>query len=301
MFGYITPLLDQLTVREYNYFRSYYCGVCMEIKSQYGNLPRMCLNYDLTFIGFLLDGLFEESISISSERCIKHPVNKHFISKSTKALNYVTDLSILFSIYKLKDNIADDNSSKSKVFYLALCPANKKCKSKISKVDSIINDNLRETSLMEENKNFTSLDEITHPFSHIMGSILKEFPYALVDDSIALRENLYWLGYFIGKWIYLMDAVDDLKDDMDNLKFNPFITLYNKDGKLTYPQLVSTILEEVDLNIITCLTSCVEYANTIPFKKHRDIINNTFNLGMMDKYYGILNKINSSLSQNNSP
>ena len=296
MFGYITPLLDELTVRQYNYFRSYYCGVCKEIKSQYGNLPRMCLNYDMTFIGFLLDGLSADSLNINKERCIKHPASKRAISKKTEALNYVTDLSILFSAYKLKDNIVDDKSTKSKVFYLALSSSNKKCKNKLFKADSIINKNLSEISVMEANKSFTSLDEICHPFSDIMGSILKEYPYTIADDSTSLRENLYWLGYFIGKWIYLMDAVDDLKDDMENSKFNPFITLYNKDGDLDFPRLINKILEEIDLNIITCLTSCADYIKLIPFKKHRDIIENTINLGMMDKYYSILNKISETLN-----
>ncbi len=297
MFGYITPLLDELTVRQYNYFRSYYCGICKEINYEYGNLPRMCLNYDMTFIGFLLDGLYDENLDITKERCVKHPLSKHAISKKTNALNYVTDLSILFSSYKLKDNIIDDNSTKSKVFYLALSSSSKKCQKKLVKADSIISKNLSDISIMERSKNFKSLDEISHPFSDIMGSILRDFPFPIDNDSLAIRENLYWLGYFIGKWIYLMDAVDDLKEDMDNSKFNPFVALYNKDNTLDFPSLINNILEEIDLNIITCLTNCADYVKLIPFKKHKDIIENTINLGMMDKYYSVLNKINSTLNE----
>ena len=79
---------------------------------------------------------------------------------------------------------------------------------------------------LEKSKELSSLYEITHPFSDIMGSILSNFPYKFEDDSHILRENLYSLGYFIGKWIYLIDALDDLKDDINSNNFN--ITLFFK-------------------------------------------------------------------------
>ena len=60
MFGYVTPLKPELKIREYEAFRSYYCGICMHIKECFGNIPRMSLNYDMTFLGLLLDGLHKE-------------------------------------------------------------------------------------------------------------------------------------------------------------------------------------------------------------------------------------------------
>ena len=75
---------------------------------------------------------------------------------------------------------------------------------------------------IQKDKTFSSLDEICEPFSDLMGKMLKDYTYSFDDDTPALRENLYWLGYFIGKWIYLIDALDDLNDDMKNKKFNPF-------------------------------------------------------------------------------
>ena len=105
MFGYITPLKSELKVKEFEYFRSYYCGLCNEIKNKFGNIPRFCLNYDLTFIGFLLVGLFSNQIFIKQVRCIKHANKKILILTDTKALDYCANLSILLFDYKLKDNI----------------------------------------------------------------------------------------------------------------------------------------------------------------------------------------------------
>ena len=64
MFGYVTPLKGELKVKEYELFRAYYCGVCNSIKRDFGNIPRMTLNYDMTFLAILLDSLNKNKINI---------------------------------------------------------------------------------------------------------------------------------------------------------------------------------------------------------------------------------------------
>ena len=126
-----------------------------------------------------------------------------------------------------------------------------------------------------------------------MGSILLNFPYKFEDDSEILRKNLYSLGYFIGKWIYLIDALDDLKEDMDNNNFNPYNVLYNSNS-LDFNKLILSCINEIDFYISNCLVNCSELLKNIPFKKHYSIIDNVINLGMINKYYEVLNKIPKS-------
>lgn len=209
MFGYVTPLKSELKFKEFEYFRSYYCGLCNEIKREYGNIPRFCLNYDLTFIGFLLDGLYSTPLNLDSIKCLRHPNKKIIITKQTNALNYCANLSILLFDYKLTDNIKDDKSIKSKIFKFLLSSSSKKSLLKLESLSDKISNNITILSNLENSKQISSLDEITHPFSDIMGSILLNFPYKFEDDSEILRKNLYSLGYFIGKWIYLIDALDE--------------------------------------------------------------------------------------------
>ena len=73
MFGYVTPLKPEMKIREYETFRAYYCGVCMHIKENFGNIPRMTLNYDMTFLAMLLDALHNEGPKFEMKRCIAHP------------------------------------------------------------------------------------------------------------------------------------------------------------------------------------------------------------------------------------
>ena len=292
MFGYVTPLKSELKFKEFEYFRSYYCGLCNEIKREYGNIPRFCLNYDLTFIGFLLDGLYSNPLILDSIKCLRHPRKNIIITKKTNALNYCANLSILLFDYKLKDNIEDDKSVKSKLFKFLLSSSSKKSLLELKDISDKISRNIDILSNLEKSKSISSLDEITHPFSDIMGMILSEFPYKFEEDSDILRENLYNLGYFIGKWIYLIDALDDLKDDINTNNFNPYNVLFNSNS-LNFDELISSCINEIDFYISNCLVNCSDFLKVIPFRKHYSIIDNIINLGMINKYYEILNKIPS--------
>lgn len=246
MFGYITPLYNELKLGDYYYFKSYYCGLCNTIKENFGNLPRLTLNYDLTFIGFLLDGLSNEPINTKSIHCLKHLTTKTVICQPTNALNYISAVNIIISTLKLKDDIVDDGSIKGRLFYTLFIPADKKAKNHLKSLFSIIDENMTILSEYEKNLNFTSLDEVCHPFSVIIASILSLYPYSFPDDNAKIRETLYNLGYSIGKWIYLMDALDDWHDDLDNDKFNPLNTIYNGNS-IPFEDIINLVIEDIDI------------------------------------------------------
>ena len=290
MFGYITPLKAELKVKEFEYFRSYYHGLCYSIKNNFGNIPRLTLNYDMTFIAFILDGLNDDPIFIEDKRCIKHPTYDIQAVKDTNALKYSANLSITFFDYKLKDNIKDDNNTKSKVFNIFLSPYSKKAGLNYNNINNIIKNNLDTLNIMEVKREFSTIDEICNPFSTIMASILKEYPYNLYKDSPSLRENLYNLGYFIGKYIYLMDALDDLEEDILSNQFNPLIVINNLNTK-NYKDILDNIIHEMDFLIFSCISKCKESLDSIPFVKHKEILDNIITLGMPNEFYKVCNKI----------
>ena len=291
MFGYITPVQGELKVKDLNKFKSYYCGLCLCIKKRFGNIPRIFLNYETTFFAVLLDGLCADSLHKKSNCCIRHPLSKTTYIYDNEAINYAADLNISLAYYKLLDNVLDDNDFKSL------------SSSKILKYyyDNVSNNDLKDTihnSLenlhkVEKSNNLYSIDEISHPFSHIVGFILKNYPGKFSNDSEKIRNYLYNFGYSFGKWIYLMDALDDLKDDMNHGKFNPLEKVYNNNNNnnLSYNQLIEIIKENFDFTILNLVNNCSEVINKIPFTKNSDIVKNIVDLGLVDKYMNILNKI----------
>lgn len=59
MFGYVVVNQSEMKFKEYDVYRSYYCGLCQSLKERYGVLGQLSLNYDMTFILMLLTGLYE--------------------------------------------------------------------------------------------------------------------------------------------------------------------------------------------------------------------------------------------------
>ncbi|WP_252225393.1 DUF5685 family protein [Clostridium sp. ZBS2] len=296
MFGYVTPLKNELKVKDFNIFKSYYCGLCHEIKKNFGNIPRITLNYDMTFLAILFDSLNDNSININEFRCLFHPVYKRTILFDNKSLSYASFMNISLNYYKLLDDSEDDCSLKSKLEAFFLLQYKNKFPKSISSINTKIKTNLNTLSSLEKNKNFNSIDEICDPFSTLVGHIFKDYPYTLKDDSYNLRNTLYTLGYSLGKWIYLIDALDDLKDDMNKNKFNPINFLYNENN-FTYTELIKIIKPKIEFLILSCACCCKDNLSKLTLYKNEDILKNTLELGLIHKYSLVIQDLDCFLNK----
>lgn len=288
MFGYITLIKDELKVKDLETFRHYYCGLCMCIKKKFGNLPRLGLNYDVTFFAVLLDSLYKGQTKTYSTSCIRHPINKRICVDENLPLIYSANLNIGLLYYNTIDNVIDDNNLASKALSVSLLIYKRKLLYK--NIDTIIKSNLEELHLIEVSNSPYELDEIAHPFGHIIGEILKEAPFTLNIDTPKTRYNLYNFGYAFGKWIYLIDALDDLKEDMESGKFNPIERAYNKNN-LPYEEFVQEIKEQLDFLLIGLAMHCSELIKELPITKNQGIIDNVINRGLIEKYMNISYKL----------
>ena len=288
MFGYVTPLKEELKIHEYTTFKSYYCGLCFHLKKEFGNLPRMVLNYDMTFLALLLDSLSETPVNTQMKKCLTSPLKKKPVILENEALFYAANINLSLVYYKLLDDILDDRSLKSKLLALTLAPYKKKFSSKIQETNLMIQENLNHLYLLEKEKMFSSIDEICDPFSLIVAHIFKMYPYAISKDSDETRKNLFDFGYALGKWIYMIDALDDLQKDIEQNKFNPLDFLYNKNG-LAYPELLIEIKDTVAFTILNCGYNCKYYLDLLPVHKNKELLENIICLGMMDRYTKVIN------------
>ena len=182
MFGYVTPLKPELKIREYEMFRGYYCGICMHIKERFGNIPRMALNYDMAFLGLLLDSLHIEDPKIEFRKCMAHPLKNKPMILNNKALEYAAAMNVSLVYYKLIDDVNDEKSFKSKIESIALAPYKRKFNRNVTIINDIIEENLNLLSNLEKSKDFSSIDEISHPFSLIVAKILELYPESINED-----------------------------------------------------------------------------------------------------------------------
>lgn len=276
MFGYVLPCKMELKIKDYEKFKAYYCGVCMSIKNQFGQLPRSFLNYDMTFLAILMDSFTLEHRDSVINKCIVHPFKKKAKFINNKCINYAAFCNVSLAYYKLIDDVNDDNNFKSKAFSKVLKLYMKNDNS-FSKLEDKIQLNLKELSNLEANCENIFLDQICDPFAKLTGEILS-FYYA----SEPFAENLYWLGYNLGKWIYLIDAWDDLDKDMEQNKFNPLNVILNKEN-LTFKELESLIKDRIEDLLTICASNCYDALKSLPLKRNEDLLENILQFGLLEK------------------
>ena len=76
MFGYVKPLPGELKVKEYEFYKAAYCGLCRALKEKSRILP-FTLSYDFVFLAILKMAVANEKPEIRKIRCIAHPFRKN--------------------------------------------------------------------------------------------------------------------------------------------------------------------------------------------------------------------------------
>ncbi len=213
MFGYINVLKDELKIKDYNVFRAFYCGLCKTQGEIFGNLSRISLSYDFTFLAILLSSLNSESCEYFTGKCMLHPLHKRSFAKRQKDLEYCSYMSMALSYYKIKDDINDRTFSKKIAAYPLFAPHMKRITKKYGGKMKVIKDNLDRLSEYEK-ANIQNFDITSDTFGKIMEEIF--------DFNKENSEVLRIFGYNIGKWLYTVDAIDDFDDDIQSGAFNPF-------------------------------------------------------------------------------
>jgi len=236
MFGYVIVDKPNMLIKDYNEYRAYYCGLCKTLGKQYSNLTRLSLNYDITFLTILLHNYEKLSPEYEQGRCILHPVGvKKAILKNNRLQELVCNINILMAYYKLKDDINDEKALKYRLFMTYVKPKYLKARVKLKSLDESIAFYYEKLRCLEKNGNY-SLDSLADCFANIMVEAGKA---GTKNFDINLKD----LCYNLGRWIYLIDAIDDLEGDFNKGKFNPLI---NKDLKVLDKDFILKAKSEID-------------------------------------------------------
>ncbi len=216
MFGYVVINEQELKVREVGVYRSYYCGLCRMLREQYGISGQMTLTYDMTFLILLLSDLYDAGDELGETRCIAHPFEKH-ATRCNEFTEYAADMNILLSYYSCLDDWSDEHKMHK---LLASKLLKKKCTragADYGHKAAVIKDRLDRLHASEAEKE-TDIDKVAGYFGDIMSEL---FAVREDDWEVPLRQ----MGFYLGKFVYLMDAYDDLEKDMKSGSYNPFLAM----------------------------------------------------------------------------
>lgn len=283
MFGYILPEKPEMKIKEYELFRAYYCGVCKSIGRRYGQLKRLLLNYDSTFLAVLLAAVAGEIPDVKKERCIAHPVVKRHIAGKSAIIDYASDIDILLAYYNLDDKRRDDGSIPAGTAMLLLKRAHGKLKKKYPEKCDIIESRLAELHQLES-EGCASMDRAAEPFARLMEEVTAYGPLCETEKS---DKALRWIGYNLGKWIYLLDAFDDLEKDIRDKSYNPLIKQYKYEDE-DIIEFKSRIRERVEFNLTYSLNQIAAAYELLEVKSNRGILENIIYMGCLRKTENIL-------------
>ena len=225
MFGYIRTDTPELLVRENEYYKAVYCGLCRAQGRCTGQCSRMTLSYDVAFLALLRLAISEEQPKIKRKSCIAHPFKKRTYVDSCEALDYCAYAYAILAYGKAIDDIADEKGAK-KLKARLVAPFTRRMRKKAIRknyapLDEAVNNALARLSETEKQK-LPSVDIPADRFGDVMADILS---YGFEGNNAKIMRNI---GRHIGRWIYIVDAADDLSEDLEKNRFNPFACLFGE-------------------------------------------------------------------------
>ncbi len=221
MFGYVRPYKSELRVREYEQYKAVYCELCRVLGKEYGWLARFSLSYDCTFYALLALSLSGGQVSECGGRCAANPLKKcRYLASSGEEYKKAAALSLLLTCEKLRDDRDDEGFWKSLGCRLLLPAASRKAKKAAERYPFLAELSQEATKAQQAaEREKAGVDQCAEPTAHLLAELFRELGGDDRGQCMALEQ----FGYYLGRWIYLMDAADDLEEDWKKGKFNPFL------------------------------------------------------------------------------
>lgn len=228
MFGYVKPDKQELKVKEYETYKAVYCTLCKTLGKEYGVFAKALLTYDATFYVLFRKALLQDAPDCAHRGvCRFNPLKKCNYIDVDEIFSTAAALSVIMFYYKLLDNISDSGFFKKLGCRLLLPYVKLKFKKAVKKY-SYFNDIIKvsvEKQEELERENCGSVDRACDPSAKALGEI---FAYGLENE--ADKQSAYRVGYCIGRYVYLSDALDDLEDDIKHGSYNVFVNKYEIDN-----------------------------------------------------------------------
>lgn len=228
MFGYVRTYTSELYVKENEFYKGVYCGLCRSLGKCTGQLSRATLNYDFVFGALLRLAATGEKISFEKKRCIIHPIRKRAMATRCESLDFCARAGALLSYHKANDDVCDEKGmrrARARFVRAMSRGMRRKARKQLDRADVIISTRLSELSEIEK-LCLESADVPADCFGHLMGELLS---LSLPEKEAKIIKNA---AFHLGRWIYLIDAADDFSSDVKNGRFNPLFCLY-KENTLT--------------------------------------------------------------------
>ena len=271
MFGYVLINKEELKFKEYDVYKSYYCGLCQTLNNRSGRFAQLTLNYDMTFLQLLLTGLYEPKTKLENFRCKIHPFKKS-IKRRNEITDYIAYMNLFLAYLNCIDDWEDEKKLSRKIYTIIVKNKVKKIKKQYPEKTAKLEAILKKSSEYEKKKEH-DIDKI----SSYSGELMSELFLYKEDEW---KQTLSRMGFFLGKYIYIIDAYEDIEKDLKKGNYNPFSEIYQNED---FDDFVNQILTMM-------ISECAREFEELPIIEDVDILRNILYSGVWAKFQSIRNK-----------
>lgn len=275
MFGYIVVNPKALAEDRQQRFRAMYCGLCRTLRKRHGLVTSAALSYDLTFLALLLNAVYEPGEQTLMERCLAHPTRQHAYV-STPVLDYAADMNVALAYHKLRDNWCDDKNllaaGGSALLLKAYRNVEKAWPRRCAAIEKWI-DQIRRL----EQENALEIDPPVNATGKLLGELF------VWPGQAQWAEDLQTVGDGLGRFVYFMDAYDDLPRDLRRGSYNPLKPLRDRED---FEQMCKTAL-------MMMAADAADAFERLPVVTDADILRNVLYSGVWTRYAVLQGKRNA--------
>lgn len=264
MFGYLNIQSDRLAEGKRGLWQAFMCGLCLSTKNKVGNVARMFVNNDINAFNVLFHSICNVDVTVNNATCVAHPLKKRTLLNVTEITDKLAVANILLVYWNLYDDVVDGGVSlKKRVALAAIKPAYDKAKNDWAELDKTIADNYAALRCAE-GQGETSIDRVSHHFA----KLAEDFARAVLGNLCT--PHVATLCYNLGKWIYLIDALDDVAKDIKKGNYNPFVSAYGLNTEAD----MAAHEDEIRFVMLTLLNRIAQAYNDLNLTKYRCVLDN---------------------------
>lgn len=259
------------------------CGLCFSTKKQFGNLPRMFITNDVNFFNVLFHSFEEMDVQVEQSYCFSHPVKKRSVLQTTELTDKLAVANVILTYWNLYDDVVDGGSAKKRAALSLFKKPYKKAQKLWQQLDEAVCERYNELRELEKGR-CKSLDVVSHAFAALSQDFCR---LTLGEKCTEFAETLC---YNVGKWIYLIDALDDAQKDIKRGNYNPFVCCY---GAKRFEDLFCH-REEISFVMFAVLNRIAQSFNDLNLSKYTCVLKNVLFESIRAKTEQVLSKLKLS-------
>ena len=260
MFGFVTANVKELTLEQKNRYNAVYCGICRQIRDRSGQLSRLGLSYDMAFLALLLMSLYEPEEISGQRSCMLHPVKpKPWVDNVY--IRYAADMNVALAYFKALDDWEDDRKIAAKAMTRVFGSRLEAIRQRYPRQCGAIASCIQALSALEKT-NCQNPDEPANCFGRLMGELM------------VYREDLWatylrQMGFWLGRFVYLADAVTDFDKDRKKGRYNPL----RKEDK-----------DQWDDFLVLAMGRCTQHFEMLPLVQDKALLDNILYSGVWTNF-----------------